>query len=121
MTSGEEERTALCNSRRASRSPPSALAESSRSSARCFLASDDSSGSALMLKPPSPFVTMAAGGDQVRLCQSLHRLLELTQKGSVSFETLPLRFPVGSLFFPVDTLKLVELGDQLRQGTSTNV
>src|SRR5215207_5213188 len=96
MTSGEEERTSRRNSRRASRSPASALSETARSSSRRFLVSSEGSsapGSGSGTSPLS-FASAVAGRYQLGSGEDTRRLRELQDRGAEGFQTLQLRpFP----------------------------
>jgi hypothetical protein len=75
MTSGEENRTSLRSSLRASRSPASALSERTLSSSRRLLASSDSSS--VPGTSPLSFVSVAAGGYQVGPGEDRRGLVQL--------------------------------------------
>src|SRR5215217_5173747 len=93
MTSGEEERTSRRNSRRASRSPASALSETARSSSRRFLVSSEGSsapGSGSGTSPLS-FVSVVAGRYQLGPGEDARRLRELQDRGAEGFQALQLR------------------------------
>src|SRR5215208_795184 len=93
MTSGEEECTSRRNSRRASRSPASALSETARSSSRRFLVSSEGSsapGSGSGTSPLS-FASAVAGRYQLGPGEDIRRLRELQDRDAEGFEVLQLR------------------------------
>src|SRR5215203_7562621 len=116
MTSGEEERTSRRNSRRASRSPASALSETARSSSRRFLVSSEGSsapGSGSGTSPLS-FASAIAGRYELSSGEDARRLRELQDRGAEGFQTLQLRPLPRRPLLPRQAEGGVGMGHQLR-------
>src|SRR5215212_5155505 len=93
MTSGEEERTSRRNSRRASRSPASALSETALSSFRRFLVSSEGSSAPGSGSGTSvlSFASAVAGRYQLGPGEDPRRLRELQDRCAEGFQALQLR------------------------------
>src|SRR5215212_7057121 len=116
MTSGEEERTSRRNSRRASRSPASALSETARSSSRRFLVSSEGSsalGSGSGTSPLS-FASAVAGRYQFGPGEDTRRFRALKDRGAEGFQALQLRPIPRRPLLPRQAEGSVGVGHQLR-------
>src|SRR5829696_5212053 len=123
MTSGEEQRTSRRNSRRASRSPASALSETALSSSKRFLVSSEGSSAPGSGSGTSvlSFASVVAGRYQLGPGKDARHLRELLERGAEGFQAFQLRSLPRLALLPRQAEVGVGVGYELRFLTGPDV